>query len=170
LFARVLSLRGTRGGWQALRQPGPVAGYHTGRLRPSALNGHEAMLTPDWMSWYEARRSIGTRKNDRYRERWLAKEGDVAFIETSTAAQAIETTRFAIEVKQRQLAGRGIRSAFDDPGVRETFLNLAGRQDGPLRAFMLEVGGEPVPAVICLVGGGRCCYVISSYEAGRYDA
>ena len=170
LFSRVLSLRGTRGAWQALRQPGPMAGYHTGRLRPSPLNGHEAVLQPDWMSWYELRRSHNKRKNDRYRERRLSKEGDVSFIEASTAAQAIDITRFAIDVKQRQLAGRGISSAFDDPAVRQMFVNLAARPDGPLRAFMLDIDGEPVSAVICLVGGGRCCYVISSYKPGRYDA
>jgi CelD/BcsL family acetyltransferase involved in cellulose biosynthesis len=170
LFARVLALRGSVGGWHALRQPGPVPGYHTGRLRPCSQNGHEALLTHEWTSWYAARRSLNTRKNDRYRERRLAKEGEVEFIEATTPAQAVEITRFGIRVKQRQLAGKGIRCAFDDPGVSRTFLNVAGMPQGPLRAFMLQVNGTPVSAVICLVGGGRCCYVISSYQAGRHDA
>lgn len=170
LFAFVLSLRGSRGGWHALRQPGPAAGYHTGRLRDSSLSGHEALLYDNWTDWYEARRSLKTRKNDRYRERRLAAEGAVDFIKARTPEQAISFTSFAIEVKRRQLAGRGIRSAFDDPEVCKTFLDLAGRQEGPLRAFMLQVDGAAVAAVVCLVGGGRCCYVISSYEAGKYDA
>ena len=128
------------------------------------------MLDVDWTSWYETRRSLKTRKNDRYRERRLANHGDVVFIEAGAPAQTVEFTGFAIEIKRHQLASRGIRSAFEDPGVRRTFIELASRPEGPLRAFMLQVGGAPVAAVVCMVGGGRCCYVVSSYEPGPYDA
>jgi len=122
------------------------------------------VLPEDWETF---RRGLGKslRGNIGYYGRALAKLGEVE-VRTATA-QTLETDLDAFfTLHQQRWRARWMPGAFADSGARAFHRDLAGRlvEQDRLRLHTLRLGGRPIAAIHCMVGGDETAYYLGGFD------
>lgn len=145
-----------------------------GAMRAHASSAHMTMLKEDWASYYEEKRSSGSKKRDRQKRRRIEKFGAVSLVTPETDEEKLGTLDILMAQKSATFARMGIANLFDRPGYREFYRDLAvnPEADGLIHVSHLAVGDTIAAANWGASFGGRYSYVLTSYdestEAARF--
>jgi CelD/BcsL family acetyltransferase involved in cellulose biosynthesis len=104
---------------------GQVNPFFALRLAGNPSGAHFIRLGSDWKKFYAAKRSSATRRRDRAKRKRLAEFGDISFMTSADADDAMRTLAILMEQKSRLLAHKGVPDFFARPGWREFFLDIA---------------------------------------------
>ena len=144
-----------------------------GGLSEHSCSAHYTVLTADWESYYDAKRSSGSKKRDRKKRKKIEELGDIAFVVPSDAEARIATIETLMTQKAGSFARMGVANIFDRPGYRDFYKALATDAEGGIAEVChLTVGEEIVSANFCVSFGGRYYNLLASYdenaEAARF--
>ncbi len=117
---------------------------------PSANASFLLNLTPDFAALYEARRSGGTRRNARKRDRRLAENGEVRFLSADEPEKAGQILDMLFEQKVARMDEMGVGDVYG-PRFVQFLKTLANAGDGarsPLKCQYLTCGTETVAIVV----------------------
>lgn len=131
---------------------------------------HIATLGESWESFYKAKRSSPTRKNERKKLRYLAEYGDIRAIDANATAERALTMDILIEQKKRWFACKGVGNIFASQGLREFYMAVVtdpGMHE-TVHVSQLLVGDETAAAAFGLRHKGRYYSILSSYADAEY--
>ena len=134
---------------------------------------HSTTLAADWESYYNDKRSKGSKKRDKQKRRRMGELGDIAFVQPTENDDKIATLDALMEQKARSFARMGVANIFDRPGYREFYKALATDAESDIAQLShLTVGDDLVAANFCVSFGGRYYNLLASYdeasEAARF--
>lgn len=137
-----------------------------GGLRRHASSAHYTVLKDDWASYYNEKRSAGSKKRDKQKRRKLEELGEVAFVTPRTAEEKLATFDALAEQKSVAFARMGVANFFEKPGHLDFYRDLAAdpQADGLLHLSHLRVGDTLAAASCGLSFAGRYYYVLASYD------
>lgn len=135
-------------------------------LNPSG--SYVTSLTGSWDEFYKAKRSSATRRRDRSKRNRLSESGEVKFVSSETADDALATFAILVEQKSATFARHGISNLFARPGYLDFYRDLAGNPATRDFAHIsrLEVGNETAATNLGLIFAGRYYHVLASYTGG----
>lgn len=138
-----------------------------GTLTRHASSAHMTRLGADWDSYYDAKRSSGSKKRDRQKRRKLEEHGETTLVTPTDVAVIAETVDALIAQKSASFARMGVANLFAKPGMRDFYMALAtdAAAQGLIEVSRLEVGGKIAAANWGLSFKGRFHYVLTSYDA-----
>lgn len=142
--------------------------------RPSANSGWKsAPLMIDGEALARSLMSNESLKKARRKERKLAEEGALAYVEAADAAEADAILDAFFRQKAERFAAQGIADPFADPAV-QAFLRAAARprEDGAaLSLHALRVGERYAAVLGAALQGGRASAMFISFDAalGRHS-
>lgn len=153
-----------------VRQPAVLEGIANPFLAlPSWLNAnsaHATALTPDWETYYRARRPSGWRRTDRKKEQALAAIGPVEFVVADSTASTDRLLAALMEQKRQGLAQLGVADMFAPEGTAAFYRDLAlsSSEGGPVELSALTTGGDISAVSYGLRHRGTYYYVLHSYD------
>ncbi len=129
---------------------------------------HRMALTGDWESFYAAKRSSGTRRNDRKKRKRLGEFGAVAFVAPTAPAEVQRNLDVMFEQKTEALKEMGAHDFFGRPGHRDFFTALAMDPEnrGAFQVSQLRVGEDIAAASFGADFRGAFYHLIASYCRG----
>lgn len=138
------------------------------QVTENASRAHMASLADSWDIFY-ARRSSSTRQRDRSKQRRLAQNGEIRYIEPEDAADAAQTVAILVRQKSQALQRMGARNIFVTPGYCDFLQHLV--EDPACRKFVhvsrLQVGDTAAAANLGLMFGDCYYHILMSYEIGE---
>ena len=135
-----------------------------GNMTQHASSAHMTRFKGDWDSYYNAKRSSGSKKRDRQKRRKLEEFGGTQFVNLTDKSTIAETVEILIAQKSATFARMGVSNMFDKAGMRDFYMALATNSDGLIQVSRLEVGGQVAAANWGISFNGRFHYVLTSYE------
>jgi CelD/BcsL family acetyltransferase involved in cellulose biosynthesis len=144
-------------------QPNPFCSLP---CRPNASGAYLATLATTWDEFYQAKRSGGSRKRDRQRQRRLAEFGPAAMVTAQTPEEARTTLAILIAQKRQAFARMGVPDIFAHPGYIEFFETIATRQRDFVHVSQLQVGATLAATNLGLMFRDKFYHVLISYDAG----
>ena len=134
-------------------------------LNPSG--SYVTPLTGNWDEFYKAKRSSATRRRDRSKRNRLSESGEVKFVSSETADDALATFSTLVEQKSATFARHGINNIFARPGYLDFYRDLAGNAATRdlVHISRLEVGNETAATNLGLIFSGSYYYVLASYTS-----
>ncbi len=147
------------------RQANPFLGLRVSRHINSA---YLTTLAADWETYYAAKRSSATRRKDRKKQRGLGECGEVRIVTAAGREEISRTLDALIEEKTASYAKLGVDNAFERPGYRDFYLDLAtAPQSGRMvHLARMDVGAETAAANYGLVFRGTYIYLLAGYNDG----
>ena len=126
---------------------------------------HSTTLMASWDSYYEVKRSKGSKKRDRQKRRRMSEMGEIVFALPSDDEAKIATLDALMAQKARSFARMGVANIFDRPGYRDFYKALATDSDSDIaQVSHLTVGEDIVAANFCVSFGGRFYDLLASYD------
>lgn len=134
-----------------------------GHLRAHASNAHMTRLAPTWGEYYGAKRSSSSKRRDKQKRRKLEEFGAVELVTPQSREEISRTVDALIAQKAATFARMGVANPFEQPGVRDFYMDLATNETGLVHVCHLDVGGKIAAANWGVSFGGRYHYVLASY-------
>lgn len=135
-----------------------------GNMTQHASSAHMTRFKGDWDSYYNAKRSSGSKRRDRQKRRKLEEFGETKLVNLTDESAIAETVDILIAQKSATFARMGVANMFDKPGMRDFYKALATNSGGLIQVSRLEVGNDVAAANWGISFNGCFHYVMTSYE------
>jgi CelD/BcsL family acetyltransferase involved in cellulose biosynthesis len=133
---------------------------------PNASGAHHMALGSDWESFYSAKRSSGTRRNDRAKQRKMEAHGAVAVSTASDTDSARRILETIVAQKSKWFEERGIPNLFSYPGVSAFFFELLKTAPELVHLSELKIGDSSAAANLGLRFKGCYYHILASHDDG----
>jgi CelD/BcsL family acetyltransferase involved in cellulose biosynthesis len=137
-----------------------------GGLRRHASSAHCTVLKEDWATYYNEKRSSGSKKRDKQKRRKLEELGEVSFITPATAEERVACFDALAKQKSVAFARMGVANFFEKPGHLDFYRDLATNPEAEELFHLSHMRvGDTVAATSCgLSFGGRYHYILAAYD------
>jgi CelD/BcsL family acetyltransferase involved in cellulose biosynthesis len=133
---------------------------------PNASGAHHMALGTDWESFYSAKRSSGTRRNDRAKLRKMEAYGAVDVSSASDTDSAHRILETLVAQKSKWFEERGIPNIFANPGVSSFFRELLKTGPELIHLSELKIGDSSVATNLGLRFNGCYYHILASHDDG----
>lgn len=135
-------------------------------LHPSGA--YATALAGDWQTYYKAKRSSKTQRQDRLKRKHLSADGEARLVTATTPADIDRVMDALIRQKEASLATMGAANMFAGPGRRAFYAAIAKANGGELQPHVcgLGVGDTLLATNMGLRFRGTYYYILASYDDG----
>lgn len=132
----------------------------------NASGAHSMALGTDWDTFYAAKRSSNTRRNDKAKRRKMEAYGAVSFVNAPDATSACRTLETLIAQKTNWFGSRGIPVLFREPGVSRFFQELIDTAPNLVHISEVKIGDACAAANLGLRFKGTYFHILASHGDG----
>lgn len=135
-------------------------------IEAHASFAHLTQLKPEWQSYYDAKRSSGSKKRDRQKRRRMEECGAVRLVVPQSVDDRLASFDVLVAQKSRALERMGVVNFLNKPGHIDFYRDLLSSPAADVQVHVshLQVGDDIVAANWGLSFQQRYSYVLASYD------